>query len=98
MMPYSPTSLQDALKLKTAGHMLGVEKRFVELAVELSELRNKKLNHPSSIGAEDIDEWIHKPSDPRLSGGEGHFGKGEQTALAYLKAYATHLEAKDEST
>ena len=86
------------LKLKTAGRMLGVEKRFVELAAELSELRNKKLNHPGSIGAEDIDEWIYKPSDPRLSGDEGHFGKGEQTALAYLKAYATHLEAKDEST
>jgi len=86
------------LKLKTAGRMLGVEKRFVELAVELSELRNKKLNHPGSIGAEDIDEWIYKPSDSRLSGDEGHFGKGEQTALAYLKAYATHLEAEDEST
>ena len=76
------------LKLKTAGETLGVEERFVQLAVELSELRNKKLNHPGSIGAEDLDEWIYKPSDPRLVGDEGHFGKGEQTAIAYLKAYA----------
>lgn len=79
------------LKLKTAGETLGVEKKFVELAVELSELRNKKLNHPGSVGAEDLNEWIYKPDDPRLSGDPGHFGKGELTAMTYLKAYAAAL-------
>ncbi len=75
------------LKMRTAGEELGVEEMLVELAVELSELRNKKLNHPGSVGAENLNEWIYKPEDPRLSSDPGHFGKGELTAMAYLKAY-----------
>lgn len=76
------------LKLTTAGETLGVERTFVELAVELSELRNKRLNHPGSVGVEDLSEWIYKPEDPRLSDDPGHFGKGELTAMTCLEAYA----------
>lgn len=86
------------LKLKTAGEMLGVEDKFVELSVELSELRNKKLNHPGSVRVEDLNEWIYKPEDPRMSGDPGHFGKGERIAMAYLEAYANRLRAGDEGT
>jgi hypothetical protein len=84
------------LKLKTAGEALGIEERFVELAVELSDLRNKKLNHPGSVGNEDLNDWIYKSEDPRLSDNPGHFGKGEVTAMTYLEAYADHLESKNE--
>lgn len=83
------------LKLKTAGETLGVEQKFVELAVELSELRNKRLNHPGSVSAEDLSEWIYKPDDSRLSNDPGHFGKGELTAMTYLKAYAAQLGTED---
>ncbi len=76
------------LKLKTAGETLSVERKFVELAGELSELRNKRLNYPSSVSVEDLSEWIYKSEDPRLSGYPGHFGEGEPTAMTYLKAYA----------
>lgn len=82
------------LKLRTAGDALGVEDRFVELAVELSKLRNKKLNHPGSMGAEDLNEWVYKPEDPRLSDDPGHFGKGELTAMAYLESYATRYRGE----
>ena len=75
--------------------LIRVEDRFIELAVELSELRNRKLNHPGSMDVENLNEWIYKSEDPRLSGDPGHFGKGELTAMAYLEAYAARLTARD---
>jgi hypothetical protein len=79
------------LKIDTAGSMLGVEKRFVELAKELSKLRNRHLGHAGSTGTKDLDDWIFKSDDSRLEGDPGHFGKGELTAMAYLNGYVAHI-------
>lgn len=77
-----------SLKIEAAGRALEVEDRFVALAGELNDLRNRKLGHGGTVQEEDLDEWIFKSDDPRFAGDPGHFGKAERTAMAYLDAYA----------
>jgi hypothetical protein len=81
------------LKLETAGQKLGVEGRFIDLARELNRLRNRHLGHAGSTSSEELEEWIYKSNDPRLLDDTGHFGKGELTAMAYLKAYSSGRES-----
>jgi hypothetical protein len=76
-----------SLKIKEAGDILGVEKKFVDLAGELNDLRNQKLGHAGQVEEEELDEWIYKSEDSRMANDPGHFGKAEQTAMAYLRAY-----------
>ena len=79
------------LKLEAAGQILIVEERFISLAKELSKLRNRHLGHAGSTGSKDMENWIYKSDDPRLLDDPGHYGKGELTAMAYLRAYAFHV-------
>jgi hypothetical protein len=79
------------LKLETAGHILGVEDKFISLARELNNLRNTRLMHAGSTGMKELETWIYKSDDLRLLGDPGHFGKGELTAMAYLRAYVAYV-------
>lgn len=81
------------LKLETAGLILALEERFVSLAKELGKLRNRHLGHAGSTGSAQVADWIYKSDDPRLLGDPGHFGKGELTAMAYLRAYVDHVRS-----
>jgi hypothetical protein len=81
------------LKLQTAGQILSIEGRFISLARELNKLRNTRLGHAGSTGSEELGAWIYKSNDPRLREDPGHFGKGELTAMAFLKAYVAYAES-----
>lgn len=68
--------------------------RFISLAKELANLRNRQLGHAGSTGPAQLKDWIYKSDDPRLSGDPGHFGKGELTAMAYLRGYVAHVGSR----